>query len=127
MQSRDESVPDPRAAGPGSQPADEAELSVLPLPRGMQTFEMPRVPERVDPLALAAARELLARFLDTPAGLDPAGTAPAVLDIVNQVLGEGEVSIRARTAVPEVARASDDDLADSRTRLAELVRWMGKA
>jgi hydrogenase-1 operon protein HyaF len=88
-------------AGRGSRPADEAELSVLSLPRGMQTFEMPRVPERVDPRALAAARELLARFLDTPAGLDLAGTAPAVLDIVNQVLGEGEVSIRARDAAAD--------------------------
>jgi hydrogenase-1 operon protein HyaF len=31
------------------------------------------------------------------------------------------------TAVPEVALASDDDLADSCTRLAELVQWMGEA
>jgi hypothetical protein len=31
------------------------------MPRGMNTFEMPRVPEKVDGVALAASRDLLAR------------------------------------------------------------------
>jgi hydrogenase-1 operon protein HyaF len=92
--------------GPGSQPEDDAELDFVPMPRGMNTFEMPRVPERVDPAALAASRDLLAGLLrqldawdpagaDTPPELDLVGVAPEVLDITNQVLGEGEVSIRA--------------------------------
>lgn len=91
--------------GPGSQPEDEADLDVMPLPREMTTFQMPRVPERVDPAALAGSRDLLAGFLRAlesanPAGPGPApmldllGVAPEVLAITNQVLGEGEVAIR---------------------------------
>jgi hydrogenase-1 operon protein HyaF len=98
-------------AGPGSQPPDEAELDVMPMPHGMNTFEMPRVPERVDPAALAAASRLLAGFVDQLAQWDAnslphgpalafAGVAPPVLDIVNQVLGEGEVAIRVEAAPP---------------------------
>jgi hydrogenase-1 operon protein HyaF len=92
--------------GAGSQPDDDAELDVMPLPRGMNTFEMPRVPQRVDPAALAAAHDLLAGFAgrvrQPGATLELAGVAAPVLDIVNQVLGEGEVSIRARIATGEV-------------------------
>lgn len=95
--------------GPGSQPEDEAQLDVMPMPRGMSTFAMPRVPERVDPAALAGSRDLLADFLRRleawlaagtaqaaagPPVLDLAGVAPAALEITNQVLGEGEVSVR---------------------------------
>jgi hydrogenase-1 operon protein HyaF len=96
--------------GPGSQPEDEAQLDVMPMPRGMSTFEMPRVPERVDPAALAGSRDLLAGFLrrleawqaaadkaDAALAapvLDLAGVAPAVLEITNQMLGEGEVAVR---------------------------------
>jgi hydrogenase-1 operon protein HyaF len=91
--------------GPGSQPEDEATLDVMPMPREMSTFEMPRVPERVDPAALGAARDLLAWFLSgleawdaagdaAPPALELSGVAPPVLAIVNQVLGEGEVSVR---------------------------------
>jgi len=95
-----------RAVGPGSQPDDEdAELDVMPMPRGMNTFEMPRVPEKVDGVALAASRDLLARLLaelrawhpererqGPRLGLD--GIDAAVLDATNQALGEGEVSIQ---------------------------------
>lgn len=91
--------------GPGSQPAEDAELDVMPMPRGMNTFQMPRVPERVDPAALMAASRLLGGFLARLEGWDARsgrhgpvlpfdGVAPAVLDVVKQVLGEGEVSIR---------------------------------
>jgi hydrogenase-1 operon protein HyaF len=68
------------------------------------------VPERVDPAALAGSRDLLAGFQrrieawQAAAGtaeaalalpvLDLAGVAPAVLQVTNQVLGEGEVSVR---------------------------------
>jgi hydrogenase-1 operon protein HyaF len=94
-----------RAFGPGSQPEQDAELAYLEMPRGMHTFEMPRVPERVDPAAMAQSRELLARFVDELAGWDPVrqrqgpsialdALSPAALEITNQVLGEGEVSIR---------------------------------
>jgi hydrogenase-1 operon protein HyaF len=58
--------------GPGSQPPDDAELAVMPMPQGMNTFEMPRVPELADPAVLAAVRELLAGLLKQLEGWDPA-------------------------------------------------------
>jgi len=94
-----------RSIGPGSQPEEDAELDFLPMPRGMNTFAMPRVPEQADPGALAASRDVLAAFLAALGGWDPDGTlkgprvdmtgiAPTVLEITNQMLGEGEVSIQ---------------------------------
>ena len=95
-----------RAIGPGSQPDDDdVELDVMPMPRGMSTFEMPRVPEKVDGAALAASRDLLAKLLVALQAWDPErdpqgprvpldGIAAGVLDATNQVLGEGEVSIQ---------------------------------
>lgn len=96
-----------RSWGPGSQPVDDETLDLLPLPRDMNTFEMPRVPERADPALLAASRDLLARFLAAlgdwnPDGgrpgprVDLRGIDPGALEITNQVLGEGEVSIQIR-------------------------------
>lgn len=94
-----------RVVGPGSQPTEDEELQYLPMPREMNTFAMPRVPERADPDALRAARALLGRFLDRLAAWDPEGAdrgpqvaltdvPPAVLVLVDEMLGEGEVSIR---------------------------------
>lgn len=104
-------------AGPGSQTAydnDPAELAVLDMPRDMATFEMPRIPERVPAAVLRASAGLLSQWLDAlqawdtealpgPA-LELAGTAPDVLAVLNQVLGEGEVAIRvaADAAGPEL-------------------------
>ena len=94
-----------RALGPASQPPEDVELEYLAIPREMNTFAMPRVPERVDPAALRAARDVLAAFAAALADWDPAASpggpaldlagvpAPA-LAIVDQVLGEGEVSVR---------------------------------
>ena len=94
-----------RAFGPGSQPEEDAELDVMPMPHEMNTFCMPRVPERVDPAALAASREVFAGFLAALERWDAAGETrgpriemngipPATLEITNQMLGEGEVSIQ---------------------------------
>ncbi|MDP1648110.1 MAG: hydrogenase expression/formation protein [Rubrivivax sp.] len=94
-----------RAIGPGSQPEDDAELDFLPMPREMNSFAMPRVPEQADPAALAASRDVLASFLAALEAWDPKsatkgprvdmiGTSPAALEITNQMLGEGEVSIQ---------------------------------
>jgi len=94
-----------RSIGPGSQPGDEdAELDFLPMPRDMNTFAMPRVPEEVNPAALTVSRDLLAEFLAALQAWDPdsgcpgpradmRGVGPEALEITNQVLGEGEVSI----------------------------------
>jgi len=94
-----------RMIGAGSQPGEDDELQYLEMPRGMNTFQMPRVPERADATALAEARDLLAAFLAmleawNPAmaaqgpRLDLAGVAAPVLEIMNEMLGEGEVSIQ---------------------------------
>ncbi|MFO1317934.1 MAG: hydrogenase expression/formation protein [Burkholderiales bacterium] len=94
-----------RALGPASQPPEDVPLEFLAMPREMHTFAMPRVPERVDPAALRAARDVLAAFAAALAAWDPGARADApVLDlagvpapalaIVDQVLGEGEVSVR---------------------------------
>ena len=60
-----------RSIGPGSQPEEDAELDFLPMPRDMNTFAMPRVPEQADPAALAASRDLLAGFLAALQAWDP--------------------------------------------------------
>jgi hydrogenase-1 operon protein HyaF len=93
-----------RAIGPGSQPQEAEPLNVLPLPTGMSTFRMPAVPESADRAAMARARDLLARLLDrlecwdgidgAHPRLDVAFLDGAALDVLNQVLGEGEVSIK---------------------------------
>jgi hydrogenase-1 operon protein HyaF len=94
----------PADIGPGSQPAEDAELAVLDMPRDMARFEMPRVPEQLPPAVLLAARDLLARWLADLQAWDPqqppgpqvdlAGTEAPVLAVLNQLLGEGEVAIR---------------------------------
>lgn len=94
-----------RAIGAGSQPTGDEELHVLAMPREMSTFRMPEVPERAAREPLTEARDVLAAFLRemhdwNPGagaqgpGLDLAGVTPAALEIVNQMLGEGEVAVR---------------------------------
>jgi hydrogenase-1 operon protein HyaF len=51
-----------RMVGPGSQPEEAEELEYLPMPREMNTFRMPLVPERADPDAMRDARDLLRSF-----------------------------------------------------------------
>ena len=91
--------------GAGSQPGGGDELQYLAMPREMSTFRMPRVPESAEEAALSASRDLLAAFLSrlenwdpvaAPRGprLDLGGVPAAALEITNQMLGEGEVSIQ---------------------------------
>jgi hydrogenase-1 operon protein HyaF len=93
-----------RVVGSGSQPEEES-LQYLDIPRDMNTFRMPLVPERVDPEALTEARDMLQEFLQALAPWDPAtgeagpridigGLSPAAIEMTDQMLGEGEVSIR---------------------------------
>lgn len=93
-----------RVVGPGSQPEQEP-LEYLDMPREMNTFRMPLVPERADTDALSESRDVLAEFLDALEPWDPAigmprvrldvsGVSPAALAIINQMLGEGEVGIQ---------------------------------
>ncbi|HVO91075.1 MAG TPA: hydrogenase expression/formation protein [Casimicrobiaceae bacterium] len=92
-----------RVIGPGSQ-SDEPPVQVLGIDDPVQTFRMPRVPATADAAALGESRALLARFLDLlqawdvtqQAGprLSLAGASPAAIAMTDQMLGEGEVSIR---------------------------------
>jgi hydrogenase-1 operon protein HyaF len=96
-----------RMTGPGSQHEDE-ELQYLAMPRDMSTFEMPRVPDAASPDVLAGARAVLAAFAklfddaspSEPARLDLSGVPAAQLRLVNEMLGEGEVSIQLGGATP---------------------------
>ncbi len=91
--------------GPGSQPdaPDGAGLHYLPMPQGMETYRPPRLPEPERAVACAAGLALLGRLLDAldayqvgdaPWELDLAGLPGPDLDLIDQTLGEGEVSIR---------------------------------
>lgn len=96
-----------RDIGPGSQPVEDVELQFLEMPRAMSTFEMPHVPEDAEAGAMAESREALVRLLEALRRWDPAsgtpgprvdlaGLSPAGVAVTNQVLGEGEVSVRLR-------------------------------
>jgi hydrogenase-1 operon protein HyaF len=86
--------------GPGSQLEDET-LEYLPMPQGMETFHAPVLSEPEAFVGREAAhralREALAQ-LDLVRhgaghlGVDLSALSPADLALVNQVLGEGEVS-----------------------------------
>ena len=89
---------------PFSQPEEE-QLQYLDMPRGMSTFQMPLVPQSLSAEALSESRDVLAEFLDALTPWDPAAGAPgprldlsglseAALQMTNQMLGEGEVSIQ---------------------------------
>jgi hydrogenase-1 operon protein HyaF len=91
-------------AGPGSQPSeiDGAELDILQLPSGMDTYAAPPLPEpeQVEGLTQAKAclRELLGLLRayreNGPAGaLELSHLDQANRELVDQVLGEGEVSL----------------------------------
>ena len=91
-----------RVTGPGSH-VEEEELQYLDIPRDISTFEMPSVPETEDTASLAIARDTLARLLAMmeqwqPGAphpvLDMRGVPAAAQVIANQVLGDGEVSVR---------------------------------
>ncbi len=90
--------------GPGSQPAEEdgRNLDILQLPSGMSTYSTPDLPEPEAVRSRAAAQRLLQQLLDQ---LQSYRGEPSckVLDLmplesddrmlVDQVLGEGEVSV----------------------------------
>lgn len=85
--------------GPGSQGDVGDDFNYVPIPREVQTFSMPQVPQNADAAAMAAARDVLTAFVDAmgdgaTAPVDLRGLPEDVLDILNQTLGEGEVAIR---------------------------------
>jgi hydrogenase-1 operon protein HyaF len=90
--------------GPGSQVHDDDELQVLAVPSEVTTFAMPGVPDTASAEALRVARETLQRFHAAYAAWQPGDGATPVVDlagvpepalkVVDEVLGEGEVSIQ---------------------------------
>jgi hydrogenase-1 operon protein HyaF len=88
------------ALGPGTQPEDES-LNYMDMPHDMRTYRMPVLPEPEDVRDLRAARGVLQAVL---AGLQPShpdlATAridlspldAANLALIDQIMGEGEVS-----------------------------------
>jgi hydrogenase-1 operon protein HyaF len=90
--------------GPGSQPLDEdgGVLDYMTMPSGMMTFAAPNLPEAEDAEDLEAGKaalEALLRLLEdnertgTNGRVNLNGLDEANLALVNQVLGEGEVSV----------------------------------
>jgi len=83
----------------------EEGVEFMAMPREMSTFEMPRAPEPGPGRDVAGARDVLQGFLDScdrwlakgcpadePPALDLAGLPEDTLRVLNETLGEGEVS-----------------------------------
>jgi hydrogenase-1 operon protein HyaF len=90
------------AIGPGSQEGVEEQLSYIEMPKEMNTFSMPNLPDPERAREAVEARVVLRWLADTTAGWagqpQNASFDIGVLDapnreILDQVLGEGEVSI----------------------------------
>jgi hydrogenase-1 operon protein HyaF len=95
------------------------------MPQGMATDRAPLLPETEEALARPAGLDLLSRILDAlrayrvgdaPWELDLAELAARDLDLVDQALGEGEVSVRL---------AGTQELRAQETRLAGVWRVRG--
>lgn len=93
------------ALGPGSQALEEDEApDFMEMPRDMRTFDPPRLPECEDPVAVGQAVTFLRRFLLQMQGWPFGAAEPpranlehlgaAARQIVNDALGQGEVSAR---------------------------------
>ena len=87
-------------SSPGPEPDDGVDF--MPMPREMNTFTMPRLPEPGVGADVAAAHTVLHAFVaqmaqwlhadGEPPVLELAGLTPAALRALNEALGEGEVS-----------------------------------
>lgn len=98
------------ALGPGSQPLEEDDaLDFIPMPQGMDTFNPPRLPDAVEPAMRTASLDVLRALHAGMLGTHADGTRyplmhldsldPAVCRLVNEALGEGEVSAVAQGEV----------------------------
>ncbi len=95
--------------GPGSQPEpDDVRLEPMEIPREMFTFAPPLAPEPEDTLGMEAGkarlreiREALAAWRpgEAPIAIGLSDLPPADLGLVNQILGEGEVSMVAGPSI----------------------------
>lgn len=93
------------AFGPGSQPEEE-DLQYLPLPAAMMTFALPVLNEEADPALRAAACAVVERMRAKMEATTLASSPIPVIELqemdtevvrlLNQTMGEGEVSISVR-------------------------------
>ena len=107
-----------RLIGPGSQPDSGKELRYIDMPNDMATFSAPLIPEPEAVSHLVGAREAMQWLGEALAAFAP-GQPPQLAnltgldaenrELVNQILGEGEVSIVASGDVP--ARCQESVLA----------------
>ncbi len=90
------------AIGPGSQETDDDDFHYMEMPKEMSTFRMPGLPDPELARAAPEARSVLRWLAETtaawpeiggPSTLDVGGLDAANREILDQVLGEGEVSI----------------------------------
>ena len=91
--------------GPGSQPeeADGAQLEYIAMPKGMSTYSRPDTPEPEEVRDLIGAREAMEWLRNALKNYDPEGEPrmanvsrldDANRELVNQILGDGEVSAK---------------------------------
>ncbi|SDI55839.1 hydrogenase expression/formation protein [Pseudomonas panipatensis] len=89
--------------GPGSQPEDDATLEYISMPQGMYTHALPQLPEPETLDSLPGARLALREILhmlrsrhagDHPPSLDLRHYPEGDRALLDQLLGEGEVSAR---------------------------------
>jgi len=102
--------------GPGTQERPEDEMDILNLPTGsMSTFQSPIMPEPEDIEDLTTGKLLLEKTLaalqtykpNHPAYIIDLGEIDAAnLDLINQALGEGEVSVTVDGPAPVMAQES---------------------
>lgn len=107
-----------RVIGPGSQPDTGQDLRYIDMPRDMMTFRAPCIPEPDAVAHLEGARETT-RWLSAALERYEYGAEPHIANLtgldaenralVNQILGEGEVSVACSGAV--VARCQESILA----------------
>ena len=99
------------AMGPGSQ--GEETPDYLPMPKGMETFSQPRLPDNVAQEVVNRAASLLGAYVDEAEKVGFAGGATLNLrdldatmrDVINQSMGFGEVS--AFTTAPQHWRVQE--------------------
>ena len=100
----------PGGFGPGSQPSepDGEVLDYMEMPREMATFDLPIAPEPEDIVGMEAGKarlnDLVAALkvyrIGAPAAvLELGDLSPEDLGLVNQILGEGEVSMVAGASI----------------------------
>jgi hydrogenase-1 operon protein HyaF len=96
--------------GPGSQPEEDT-LDYMVMPASMEIYRPPALPEREEIVGLSGAHEALratlAALVRVNEGLPAEPVSLSSLNeaerqLINQVLGEGEVSIRVKTGQGEL-------------------------